>query len=538
MESEKLGYVLVVVVVCILLTLQFNVYGKTKALIRKVTNLFPSLDKLRIDHVPLVDNDGDHEMVTQLLVEDNMVVKEEFKTIMDSINNYLSKNKGAASDFMLIKDIVERNCDSIEEEISTQTPIPLYIGLMGTMCGIVLGLGKIALLGNGFSNFIVNPQQSIGELMGGVAIAMVASLFGIILSTLGSWKAKKSKSILETEKNEFYSWIQAELLPVLSGNIENTLQLLQRNLTAFNSSFFSNISRMENALQTMNGSFEDQLQILNTLKELDIHKMAIANVKVLQQLEVSTHSFEEFAAYLSQTTEYLHAVRDLNAKVSECMNNSLAITHLAAYFEEEKDYFEERKSVINQGVVTFDDLLKKSFSALQENADLGFNSFSQFVVEHKNKIESYLQASENAMEQKVCDLSVSMESHINEQVNLLEAKLGELNSIAEAMKNFASLQTNLSNLVDALQTKPSDSYEVVASVDKLGKKLDILCQVVKDSGNSGWQDSDEETKYVSLSILNKPYMRMLLYVLAFVLFLASLGVIFIAGHLIVNLIKL
>jgi uncharacterized coiled-coil protein SlyX len=123
-------------------------------------------------------------------------------------------------------------------------------------------------------------------------------------------------------------------------------------------------------------------------------------------------------------------------------------------------------------------------------------------------------------------------------VNLLEAKLGELNSIAEAMKNFASLQTNLSNLVDALQTKPSDSYEVVASVDKLGKKLDILCQVVKDSGNSGWQDSDEETKYVSLSILNKPYMRMLLYVLAFVLFLASLGVIFIAGHLIVNLIKL
>jgi hypothetical protein len=116
--------------------------------------------------------------------------------------------------------------------------------------------------------------------------------------------------------------------------------------------------------------------------------------------------------------------------------------------------------------------------------------------------------------------------------------LGELGTISEAMKDFTSLKAELSNLVNALQTKSSDSYEVVASVDKLGKKLDILCQVVKSSGSSGWQDSDEETKYVSLSILNKPYMRMLLYVLAFVLFLASLGVIFIAGHLIVNLIKL
>lgn len=537
MDSEVLGYVLIGIVVCVLLVLQFNVYGKTKVLIGKVNNLFPSLDKLRIDHVSLADNESDYVMATQLLVEDGAVVKKEFKTIMDSINNYLSKNKGAASDFMLIKDIVERNCDSIEEEISTQTPIPLYIGLMGTMFGIVLGLGKIALIG-GFSNFIDKPQQSIGELMGGVAVAMIASLCGIILSTLGSWKAKKSKSILEAEKNDFYSWIQAELLPVLSGNIENTLQLLQRNLTAFNSSFFSNISRMENALQTMNGSFEDQLQILNRLKELDVHKMATANVKVLQQLEVSTHSFEEFAAYLSQTTEYLHAVRDLNAKVSEYMNNSLAINHLAAYFEEEKNYFEERKSVINQGVVTFDDLLKKSFSVLQENADLGFNSLSQFVVEHKNKIEGYLQASENEMEQKVCDLNASMESHINEQVNLLEAKLGELGTISEAMKDFTSLKAELSNLVNALQTKSSDSYEVVASVDKLGKKLDTLCQVVKNSGSFGWRGSEEGAKDISIAIFNKPYMRILIYVLAFVLFLASLGVIFMAGLLIINLIKL
>jgi hypothetical protein len=119
----------------------------------------------------------------------------------------------------------------------------------------------------------------------------------------------------------------------------------------------------------------------------------------------------------------------------------------------------------------------------------------------------------------------------------LEAKLGELNTLADAMKNFTSVKDSLAGLVDALERKSSDSYEVVASVDKLGKKLDILCQVVKDSGNSGWQDADDETKDVSLAIFNKPYMSTLLYVFVVVLFLASLGVIFIAGHLIVDLIK-
>ena len=37
-----------------------------------------------------------------------------------------------------MKDVVERYCDADEEEITTQQPIPLYLGLMGTMVGIII----------------------------------------------------------------------------------------------------------------------------------------------------------------------------------------------------------------------------------------------------------------------------------------------------------------------------------------------------------------------------------------------------------------
>lgn len=274
-----MDYVIIVGLVIVLVCVQFKVFLNNCKLIKEVENLFPLSNTLFVLQNSLKDNaliDDIHETggnvesikVFKIVSADLDKNSSEFRKILDSINNYLQKNKGAVSDFMLIKDIVERNCDSKEEEITIQTPIPLYIGLMGTMLGIIIGIGRIAIMGGGFSAFIDNPQQAIGELMGGVAIAMLASLTGILLTTISSWKSKTSKNKLEADKNGFYSWIQAELLPVLSGNMANTLQLLQQNLTSFNLSFSFNIGRMENALKEMSGSFAESIENLGLLKNL------------------------------------------------------------------------------------------------------------------------------------------------------------------------------------------------------------------------------------------------------------------------------
>ena len=92
--------------------------------------------------------EGEDEVtVSQVHIEDASPTLLE---VEHSLNMYLQKNKGAASDFHIMKDVVERYCDADEEEITTQQPIPLYLGLMGTMVGIIVGIVYIAAT-KGFS---------------------------------------------------------------------------------------------------------------------------------------------------------------------------------------------------------------------------------------------------------------------------------------------------------------------------------------------------------------------------------------------------
>ena len=110
------------------------------------------------------------------------------KKVVDSINSYLLRNKGAVSDFNLIKDIVERNCDAVDEEINQQLPVPIYLGLMGTILGIIIGLWSIEF----------NPRDfmlSVTELITSVKWAMGCSFVGLLLTTfLSAWKYRNKRN--------------------------------------------------------------------------------------------------------------------------------------------------------------------------------------------------------------------------------------------------------------------------------------------------------------------------------------------------------
>ena len=148
--------------------------------------------------------------------------------ILGSINDYLKNNK-SVSDYHLMKDIVDRNCDALEDEIHTQIPTPLYLGLVGTMAGILVGILFLWLTGginvlldtsskiydniNGFETTKSVGVVGVETLLGSVALAMVASIVGILLTTFGSFKFKSAKSCVEQGKQTFLSWIQSRLLP-------------------------------------------------------------------------------------------------------------------------------------------------------------------------------------------------------------------------------------------------------------------------------------------------------------------------------------
>lgn len=236
--------------------------------------------------------------------------------IEESINNYLIRNKGLASDFSTIKDIVERNCTMLEEEIDTQTPFPLYIGLMCTMAGIIIGILCIEFCDGGFAAFVDKPELHIGSLMRDVASAMAASFCGIGFTSIISFKAKKSKKCLEERKNTFYSWFQAELMPIISReNASEGVRRLEENLNRFNQTFTRNVSGLNKSVGNIAQTAADQSKLIETVNKLDLKQMATANVEVLTAFKESIGELDKFHEYLTYANKQLKALKKRNDAV-------------------------------------------------------------------------------------------------------------------------------------------------------------------------------------------------------------------------------
>ena len=184
---ESLEIFLIVFVICV----QVYVFYITWKQIQSISNFLtrPTELKLlsraiRLDVEVGVDNPTDLIRVS-VIRAGNDETNEMLQSVIGTINNYLRRNKGAAADFNLIKDIVERQCDAVDEEINHKLPVPIYLGLMGTVMGIIIGLFSLefefdpetrALNGELFVN-------SVSSLVSGVKLAMICSFVGLGMTT-------------------------------------------------------------------------------------------------------------------------------------------------------------------------------------------------------------------------------------------------------------------------------------------------------------------------------------------------------------------
>ncbi len=308
-------------------------------------------------------NDEEENMTLVSLAGDNHAITQEIET---SINTYLLRNKGAVSDFNLIKDIVERNSDALSAEVESQTAMPLYLGLIGTVAGIVLGLASLALQGQNLGD-----PSCIMALMIGVAFAMIASGTGVLFTSLGIWKSKQCSAVLEANKNKFYTWIQTELLPVLSNSTVSTLTLLERNLTHFNSTFSRTVAKLEGNLSKVGDVYGTQIELLEKLEKIDVLKMATANVKILETLTRSIGKLDNFARYLEETTDYLKAVRALNGKMDQHLERTRALETISDFYKKQMGEIELRGNAIKSVVTDVDEVIKKALADLKDHTQSG-----------------------------------------------------------------------------------------------------------------------------------------------------------------------
>ena len=446
---------LLIIFVVIIIVLQLLLFIKTGLLISK-------LKKVLNGRFYSGTNIEDRSSWIKCEKQDSDTITSNIET---SINTYLEKNKGAVSDFNLIKDIVERNCDTLEAEISSQTPLPLYLGLMGTVAGIILGLFTITVNG-GFSQI----GNVIEILMSDVAIAMVASFMGIGFTTLTLWNSKQCKVIVEDNKNKFYTWIQTNLLPVISRSAVSAITLLQKNLTRFNETFTDTIDRLEVKLGNVGDLYSAQIDILDKIETIDVKKMAVANVKVLSALDGSMGSLDRFSKYMESVTDYLTAVRDLNSKLDEHLERTEALATVSDFYKKQMQEIGLRQDAIKSAVVSVDDVMKSALASLQANSEEGLK----------------------AMQETFMSQMLSMQQMVGRQTEQLSSQMKQFPAVLHKLDEISSIPDKLDKLINSIEKSNSN---LASQFIKASKPVPVLnregVNTAPVSGNDTKSDKGE-----------------------------------------------
>lgn len=366
--------------------------------------------------------------------------------ILSSVNTYLLRNKGAVSDFNLIKDVVERNTDAVDEEINSLLPIPLYLGLMGTMIGIVIGLFSMPSISD------ANFESAIDMLIGGVKIAMIASFVGLFFTVLLSgWKYKGAKLLAEGLKNDFFTWIQTQLLPVLSQNISSSIYSLQANLLNFNDTFSTNVNGFNSLMTKILNSFDSQVNLMNELKEVDVTQLAKLNINVLQELRTSTKEFEKFNIFLNQLNSFVDNAQKLNYNLNHQLDRTYAIEEIASsigsnitvnneligVLQSELREVSSRKQIITEAVIDVDNILTKSFEDLNRHIDAQITAIKNITIKEEDLLEKLLKEDRGNLNElkKIGELKSSVENGNTTQNEKLEQLNRSLVKLEEAIKS-------------------------------------------------------------------------------------------------------
>ena len=441
---------LVPIIVAIIIALQIFFFVKNVLRMREYKKIFAEEKSWGIAHSP------ETKFVSGIYGRGNKV----FESIKDSINKYLENNSGSVIDFSLLKDAVDRHCDSVENDINTLTPTPLYCGLAGTMAGVIVGLSSLlttgsitALLSSGAGNF-GTAAKGVNDLLAGVAWAMLASIMGILLTTIASLLFNRYKLQGESGKNTFLAWLQAKLLPELPSDTSDALNRLVKNLNKFNSTFAENTSSLRGALREVNESYRIQGDIIKAVHDMDVMKMAKANVRVLEELKECTDKLEQFNEYLDDIHGYTDAIHTFTTQFEQEANRLHVL-------EEIQQYFMRHKAEIAKDSADVDVALRNALRTLKETASQNTGELNSTLVLQTEEFKRIIADEKDSFERLNSELRAQFSAELT-QIPMLQKQLSEI----------AGIPVKLDKLIDRMERSNSTlASQVSGTMTRTAKEL-------------------------------------------------------------------
>lgn len=426
-------------------------FSNTRILINRYLNIFP-------DHIT------DSVSLNEDLQIESVHDSESFNNIISTLNRYLDENSEQVSDYHLMKDVVDRNRDVSESEIETLIPFTQYIGLVGTMIGIFIGV-SLLVLGGGVESLMSGSSSALSDsgvtdLLGGVALAVVSSAVGLGLTMWASYLFKEAKREVELRENNFLSWIQSELLPNLSTDFTSTLVKMTNNLRDFNETFSTNTQKLDKTLSKVNDSYMGQAKLLEELERIDITNIAAANVKVYRNLKNCTEEIGMLAASLRDARMYVEAVRELTSRLGKAEERVKTWERMGQFFEKEINEIDKRKAFISEAVGNVDEKLESSFKQLGQLSKDKVDKMAEMIVDQNDKLDKA----------------------ITSQQTLLDNKLKEMSdAIDDRNRRLAETFKYLDQIVKALPEQMRQSSSELANLSKIRQSIEDLHRTVEEN---------------------------------------------------------
>ena len=483
-------YFIVSIIVIAVIFWQWASYKKNEKRIEKIRTLFPTEG----DSFVVKTNDS-----TSIY---NAEATGEFKETLDDINSYLAKNKNKTFDYHILKEIVDRNSKSLEDEVDTMLSIPLYLGLIATIFGIAFGIIMFAWkdLAGLLSGANMNPE-GIKILLTDVGIAMAASLCGVYFTKQSTAHFTEARSLMAKNKNRFLTWIQTDLMSKLSDDITGAILKMTQDLNEFNSSFAENTRELKETLSTVNSNYEGQVKLLAAIDKLKITKIAKANIEVYDRLQGCTEELENLFNILADSETYIAKVVELNTQLGNIEHRTQLFEELGNYFKNEIEYVKDRQGMMRQQMSSLDSVLQDALSNMGESLNNSLGDLTRVFQTQNQRIQELIEEQQQALSDSLRDQQRS----INEKIGQIENPFGNIKDIfAEGTNSIKETFEEQSLTIKEMLSSQNQTFEKA-----LKEQQEIVLQKLHSAPNQMQAVSDmikmiEKLNQTLLRIEQKP----------------------------------
>lgn len=455
-------------------------------------------------------------------------------TLIKELNEYTKKNHGT-TDFSVIQNKTDRKINVLYDNATSRIAFPTYVGLMGTFAGVFLGLLFFTIGLSASPNGEGISDETIGNLITGVLVSMSTSFIGLFLTTWTHHIAAKTQKVVREDKNDFYEFIQNELMPTLGVSMVAALNKLHHTINLFEPSFNSVIDRFQatfdSCTQRFGNAFEHnvaivseavrvmgenmdkinenvdlQAQLLKTLRSRGVVESLDAFVRASQNFDLVTTALNRFEvtrnAIKDVTVELINTQRRYNESLEVPLNVANKLNQILARVTD----FEKSINALGRSIEKTDllgnteiEALKQAITAIKKKQKIAveamevsdghleniFKMQSEAIVKlGRNYEESFASYTEKF--QNILD---GLEKEMFERRREIMAAIEEKFSIDQIQQEFSQLGKlkNIEELLTSINTK-SSREEVDKAIDNTRREVEsirkLLDKAIEDAKNN------------------------------------------------------